>query len=582
MASKSVEEIKSNSRGLRGTIAETLQSDTTHFSEEDYQLLKFHGTYQQDDRDLRVERKRAGEEKAWIFMVRSKIPGGDLTAEQYLAHDRIAEELGNKTLRITTREGFQMHGVVKGGLKDCIAKINEAGLTTLGACGDVVRNTIAPSSPIADHAHQTAQALACELSRTFLPKTKGYPELWVNGEKVENSSGAEADRERIYGEYYLPRKFKIAIAIPPRNDVDVYTNDIGFLAHVQEGAIEGYTVVVGGGFGMTHGKTETFPALAKPLFYIRAEHALEAAIAIVCTQRDYGRRDDRKQARLKYLVASKGIEWVRKEVVARMKVPVEDPRPVEFNTVSDLFGWHEQGDGRLFCGIWVSEGRIKDDESHQYRSGFRKIAEEIGCPMRLTANCNVLFYNIQPDQKETLERLLKDYNIPHTDRFTEARRLSHACVALPTCGLALSESERVFPQFMDRVDEILRELKLENESILIRMSGCPNGCSRPYNSDIALVGRAPGKYALFVGGAPDGTRMSGLVQKTVPLDEIPGRIREILQDYVGHRKQGETFSQYWSRTQQPGEEPHSEQFHVELAARAERLKAQKEESQPVS
>jgi len=579
MGSKSVEEIKAVSHALRGTIQDTLRADTSHFAEEEYQLLKFHGTYQQDDRDQRVSRKKQNLDKAWIFMVRSKMPGGALTAEQYLAHDRIAGELGNNTLRITTRQGFQMHGILKGGLKECIRRINLSGITTWGACGDVVRNTVAPAAPIKDEAHLDAQRLAKEISNTFLAKTSAYAEIWLNGERLntEQPAGPQAngdpvargssDEEPIYGKVYLPRKFKIGIGIPPRNDVDIYSQDLGFISHSVSGRVQGYTVAVGGSFGMSHGKTETFPALAKPLFYVSREHAIKVAIAVVTTQRDFGNRTDRKQARLKYLINERGIDWFRDEVCKRLDIPVEPPKEVVWETVSDLLGWHEQGDGKLLCGIWIEEGRIKDTEGRLWRSAFREIAEKFRLPIRLTTNCNIIFHDIDPSQKVKIDEILALHGIPQPEDLTETRRLGQACVALPTCGLALAESERVFHLVLDKIDGILTEFGLRDEPILVRMTGCPNGCARPYNADIAFVGRAPGKYAFYVGGSVTGERLAGMHEKTVTLDEIPDRVRELLEEFVHNRLNGETFSDYWGRTHVNGAAPTPDQFHVEFAQR---------------
>jgi sulfite reductase (ferredoxin) len=564
MASKSVEEIKSESHALRGTIQETLRGEVTHFTEDEYQLLKFHGTYQQDDRDQRIARKKQNLDKAWMFMVRSKLPGGTLTAEQYLAHDRIAETLGNGTLRITTRQGFQLHGILKGDLQDCIRRINESGLTTWGACGDVVRNTTAAPAPYKDQPHLDAQRLAKELSDTFLAKTTAYAEIWLNGEHLNK---ANDDAEPIYGSVYLPRKFKIGIAIPPRNDIDIYTNDLGFISNVENGAVTGYTVVAGGGFGMSHGKTDTFPALAKPLFYIAREHAVKAAVAVVSAQRDFGNRTDRKRARLKYLIDERGIDWFRQEVVKRLDAPFEPAKAVHWNTVSDVFGWQEQGDGKLFCSLWIEEGRIKDTEERKWRSAFRAIAEQFGFPVRLTANCNIIFHDIDPASKEKFTEILTAHGIPRPEDLTETRRLAQACVALPTCGLALAESERVFHLVLDKVDGILKEFGLTEEPILIRMTGCPNGCARPYNADIAFVGRAPGKYALFVGGSVTGERLAGLEEKTVTLEEIPRRVRGLFEGFVQNRRPRENFSDYWGRTHVNGPAPKPEQFHVEFAQR---------------
>jgi sulfite reductase (ferredoxin) len=568
MSSKNVEEIKAESRSLRGTIQESLGADSNHFSEDEYQVLKFHGTYQQDDRDQRAARKAQNQDKDWNFMVRSKLPGGDLSAAQYLEHDRIAGELGNGTLRITTRQGFQTHGVLKGDLKECIHRINESGVTTWGACGDVVRNTIAPAAPIDDPAHRDAQRLAKEISQAFLARSTAYADIWLNDEKLavgrsSGSSETDAQEEPIYGKQYLPRKFKVAIAIPPRNDVDVYANDLGFIAQVEGGELQGYTVVVGGGFGMTHGNQNTYPVLAKPLAYVQREQVIQTAVAVVTVQRDFGNRTDRKRARLKYLIDEKGIGWFREEVQARLDFALQAPKQVRWDTVSDLLGWHRQGDGKLFCGIWIQEGRIKDAEGVNTRSAFAKIAREFGFPIRLTTNCNLVFYNIDPAQKAAVDKILIEHGIQRSEDLTPVRQLAQACVALPTCGQALAESERVFPGVLDKIEEIMAELGLSEEPILIRMTGCPNGCARPYNADISFVGRAPGKYALYVGGSITGERLVGLQQKSVTLGEIPDRVRDLLEEFVRERFEGETFSDYWGRTHVNGPRPKPEQFHIE-------------------
>jgi sulfite reductase (ferredoxin) len=592
MSSKNVEELKAESRALRGTIQESLAADTSHFSEDEYQLLKFHGTYQQDDRDQRAARKAQNQEKAWMFMVRSKLPGGDLTAAQYLEHDKIARELGNGTLRISTRQGFQTHGVLKGDLKECIRRINESGVTTWGACGDVVRNTIAAAAPIADPAHLDAQRLAKEISQAFLSRSTAYADIWLNDEKLAvdpvgmssrssaaigtSFSSSETDtsnEEPIYGKQYLPRKFKIAIAIPPRNDVDVYANDLGFIAQVEAGEVKGYTVVVGGGFGMTHGKQDTYPVLAKPLGYVQRDQVIQTALAVVTVQRDFGNRTDRKRARLKYLIDEKGIEWFRQEVQARLPFSLQAPKEVRWNTVSDLLGWHQQGDGKLFCGIWVQEGRIKDGEGVNTRSAFAKIAQEFGFPVRLTTNCNLIFYNIDPAHKPAVDKILIEHGIQRPEDLTPVRQLGQACVGLPTCGLALAESERAFPGVLDKIEEVLADLGLSEEPILIRMTGCPNGCARPYNADIAFVGRGPGKYAFYVGGSLTGERLVGLQHKSVALAEIPDRVRELLEEFVRDRYQGETFTDYWGRTHANGPRPKPEQFHIEAPREGELVAA---------
>ena len=580
MSSKNVEELKGESRGLRGTIKESLGAASSHFSDDEYQLLKFHGTYQQDDRDQRAERKAQNQDKAWIFMVRSKLPGGDLSAAQYLAHDKIAGDLGNGTLRISTRQGFQTHGVLKGDLKECIRRINESGVTTWGACGDVVRNTIAPAAPFDDAAHRDAQRLAKEISNAFLARSTAYADIWLNDEKIETigvsstSSEAKAQEEPIYGKHYLPRKFKIAIAIPPRNDVDVFANDLGFIAQVEAGEVKGYTVVAGGGFGMTHGNQDTYPALAKPLAYVHRDQVIQTAVAVITVQRDFGNRTDRKRARLKYLVDTKGIEWFRQEVQARLPFVLQPPKEARWDTVSDALGWHQQGDGKLFCGIWIQEGRIKDGEGVNTRSAFAKIAKEFGFPVRLTTNCNLIFYNIDPAQKPAVDKILTEHGIQRPADLTPVRQLGQACVALPTCGLALAESERAFPDVLTKIEEVMAQLGLSEEPILFRMTGCPNGCARPYNADIAFVGRGPGKYALYVGGSLTGERLVGLQQKSVTVTDIPNRVRDLLEEYVRERYKGETFSDYWGRTHVNGPLPRPEQFHVEAPRAGELVAAE--------
>jgi len=574
MSNKSVEDIKAESRGLRGTIAEQLAAGGTHFDEETIQLIKFHGSYQQDDRDVRNQRRKEGLDKAWSFMVRSKIPGGDLSVDQYLAHDRMADELGNGSIRLTNRQGIQMHGVLFGSLKDCVRRINESGLTTKGACGDIVRNTMATAVPVENEIFREVHALAREISETFYATSHGYSEIWLDAERV-----SEEPPDPIYGDRYLPRKYKIGLAIPPFNDIDVFTQDTGLVPHIQDGRVTGYTFFVGGGFGMSHGQVQTHPALSKPLLYVSKENALEALKAVVSVQRDFGRRDDRKQARLKYLIRDKGVEWFRERVLERIAFPVEAPRPVRFESVEDRLGWHEQGDGNLFLGLWVPEGRIRDTEGLRFRTALREIANTFAPRMRITPNCNLYLHGIAPAAKDAIQAVLDAHGVTRPETLTRARRVGHACVALPTCGLALAESERVFGTLMDRIDADLRELGLADEPILVRMSGCPNGCPRPYNADIAFVGRAPGKYAVFLGGSFRGDRLAGMTEKSVAFDDLAAHVRPYLADFAANRLPGESFTDFFGRTQQPGDEPSSEQFHFELAERKKRLDEKKSAAQ---
>lgn len=570
MSNKSVEEIKAQSQGLRGTIAEQLAGGGTHFDEETIQLIKFHGSYQQDDRDLRTERKKAGLDKAWSFMVRSKIPGGDLSVEQYLAHDRMADEIGNGSIRLTNRQGIQMHGVLFGSLKECVRRINESGLTTKGACGDIVRNTMATAVPLRTEVFSEVQELARAISEAFYATSHGYSEIWLDSERI-----SEEPPDPFYGDRYLPRKYKIGIAIPPYNDIDVFTQDTGLIPHIENGSITGYTIYVGGGFGMAHGQTQTHPCLSKPLLYVEKSRALDALRAVVSVQRDFGRRDDRKQARLKYLIRDRGVPWFLERVKERIDFEVEAPREVHFESVEDVLGWNAQGDGKFFYGLWIPEGRIRDKDTTRYRTAIREVCKRFAPGMIISPNCNLYFYGLRGEDRGPLLDLLAEHGIPVPEKLTRARKVGHACVALPTCGLALAESERVFSGLMDGIDALLVELGLQEEPILIRMSGCPNGCPRPYNADIAFVGRAPGKYAMYLGGSFRGDRLAGLEEKTVLFDDIVPRLRPILTDFRDHRRPGERFTDYFGRTRELGEAPSSEQFHFELAERKKRLDAKK-------
>jgi sulfite reductase beta subunit-like hemoprotein len=572
MSKLSVEEIKAQSRALRGRIVETMESGVTHFEEEEYQLMKFHGSYQQDDRDLRSERRKQDLDKAWSFMVRSKMPGGRLTAEQYLMHDDLAEKLGNRNMRLTTRQGIQLHGILMGSLKEVISSVVGSGLTTWGACGDVVRNTMGPASPIDDAAHRDCQILAEELSRTFLAKSTAYSEIWLDGEKLALDAAGDVPDE-IYGTEMLPRKFKIGIAIPPRNDVDIFSQDVGMAPVMEGGQVAGYNVWVGGGFGMTHGMENTRPVLAKPLGFVARAHVVGAVKAVVLTQRAHGNREDRKQSRLKYLIENRGIDWMREQVAQRMDAgsAIEPLRPMTWTTVSDQIGWHEQGDGRLFRCVHVPQGRIEDcADGRHFRAAFRELAESLGLSSVVTPNANLIWCNIDPAQRGAVDAVLEKHGVPNEAEFTAARQVGHACVALPTCGLSLAESERVFGELLDSIDDILRDLGLASEPLLVRMTGCPNGCARPYNADFAFVGRAPKKYAMYVGGSHRGDRLAGLYQKSVGFDDIPAAMRTILESFARDRSPGETFTDYWGRTQELGPEPDPMQFHLELTERAAR------------
>lgn len=564
MEKSNVEDIKTSSQGLRGKLMAELKEDAPYFSEDSFQLLKFHGSYQQDDRDERLLRRKAGLEKAWQFMVRSKIPGGDLTTAQYLAHDRLAGDLANGTLRLTNRQDIQLHGILKGSLKACLGAINASGLTTWGACGDIVRNTTACAVPVMDRPHQRVQELANQINHSFYAQSRAYARIWLDGEEIIDS---DEMGEPFYGEAYLPRKFKVGIAVPPENDVDVFSNDVALIAIVEDGDITGYNVYVGGSFGMSHGQIQTEPALAQALLFVEEDRVMDMLKVIVTIQKEYGRRDDRKQARMKYLIRDRGLIWFRDEVAKRWGDTVHPIRSVSLGTVADHLGWHKQGDGKFFAGIWVPDGRVADRDHCQFRTAFRQICERFSLSLRITPNANLYFYNIDPETRSRVEEILRKHGVVCGSDFSAARQMSHACVAHPTCGLALAESERVFQSFMDQFDETLVDLNLWSQPILVRMSGCPNGCSRPYNADFALVGRAPGKYALYVGGSSRGDHLAGLEKRSMNVEEIHRKIRQILTQYVEERLPEEAFGDFWRRIHGQSSTPVAAQFHIERAER---------------
>lgn len=545
LALSKVEAIKEASRGLYGSLPDELRSDASHFSEEALQLIKFHGSYQQDDRDLRRERKKAGLEPAYSFMVRSKIPGGAITAEQYLVHDELTDRYGDGTLRVTTRQGFQLYGVVKGNLRATIHELNRALVTTLGACGDVNRNVLSCPAPIPGAFRAEALELARAISDHLLPRTRAYHEIFVEGELVAGGP-PEAVPDPVYGTTYLPRKFKVAIAFPDDNCTDVYANDLGFLAIPEGDRLAGFNVLVGGGMGQTHGKEETFPRLASPLGFATPEEVIEVATAVVTVQRDYGNRGNRKRARLKYLIEDRGLDWFRAEVEARLGRPLPAPRAVEVTAAHDHLGWHEQGGGLWFYGLFIENGRIQDVGDFRLRTALRTIVETIRPGVALSAQQNLLFTDVPAGRKDELERILAEHGV-HPERLSQARRGSMACPALPTCPLALAESERVLPAVIGELENMLDGLGLSGLPLTVRMTGCPNGCARPYTADLAFVGRNLGKYMVYVGGNPEGTRLNIEYADLVPLAQLVPTVRPLFERFRDERLPGEGFGDFWNR-----------------------------------
>jgi sulfite reductase (ferredoxin) len=541
------ETIKIGSDFLRGTIAAGLDGDATHFGEDDQQLLKFHGSYQQDDRDLRRKRNAAGEEKAFSFMVRSRIPGGVLTADQYLAHDAIAHEHGNGTLRFTTRQGIQLHGVLKGNLRPAIRAINDSLLSTLAACGDVNRNVMACPAPPRNGAETQVAEFAHRIAMHLAPRTRGYHEIWLDGEKLEAGGVEEADVEPIYGATYLPRKFKIGVASPGDNCIDVYTQDLGFVAEFARGELTGFTVLAGGGMGSTHGKSETYPRLATPLCFARADEVLEIAETIVTIQRDYGDRKNRKHARMKYVIEERGIEWFRAQLEDRLGRRVEDPHDVRFDDAPDHLGWHLQADGAWYLGLYVESGRVADTTGSLARSGLKKVIAGYAPGVRITGQQNVLLAGIASSDRGAIETILRDHGIQINPKNLGLRRGAMACPALPTCGQAVAEAERALPAVVRAIERELEELGLADEPIGIRMTGCPNGCARPRMGDIGIVGKSLDLYDIYVGGDRPNTRLNALFATNVKSGALAATLRPVLELWKHQRQQDEPFGNFAHR-----------------------------------
>ncbi len=546
-----VEGIKSASQYLRGTIGDELKQDSDHFGKDDLQLLKFHGTYQQDDREARGKATPSGKsEKAYSFMVRSRIPAGIMTSDQLLAHIDLCDEIGNTTLKVTTRQGIQLHGILKSNLRACINRINEIHLSTLSACGDVNRNVMACPAPYKDAIHPKLQKLAYDIAMHLAPKTKAYYELWLQDPETGVNTlegGSDEEYEPIYGKTYLPRKFKTAIALPEDNCTDIYTNCLGYIAVVRDGELIGYNVAVGGGLGVTPSAKKTFPRLATRMAFVTNEQAIPIAEAVVKVQRDYGYRDDRKRARLKYLIHDKGIEWFRSQVEEYYGSKLADCTEEDVVEHDDHIGWDEQGDGRWFYGFNVENGRLYDDGNRAWKAALRDICSEIQPEIRLTAHQSILFCNVEEKDKEKLTSLIKRRGLPISEEISNVRRWSISCVALPTCGLAITESERVLPELMDEFEKVLENMGLEKELFTVRMTGCPNGCARPYNADIGLVGKAKGKYTIYVGGTRLGTRLGFIYKDLIPLEHIVATLEPLFEVFKIEREDGETFGDFCSR-----------------------------------
>ncbi len=485
--------------------------------------------------------------KSYIFMIRCKIPGGKLTAEQYLKLDELAGQYANGTLRITTRQGIQFHGVVKDNLRETIAGINACLLSTLGACGDVNRNVMVDPTPLADRGiHEQLQTIGANLAARFAPQSGAYHEIWLNGEKV-NSEPESEEVEPIYGKVYLPRKFKIGITLPENNITDIHSHDLGLLAVVEQNEIVGFNILVGGGMGRTQGKIETFPHLAQPICYVPVEHVEDAAECVVKIFRDHGNRENRKRARIKYVVHDWGVEKFRETMGEYMRMSLEEPKPVSVKGFNLLLGWHSQKNGKYWYGISVENGRIKDEGKYQLRTALGKIIDKFRPEVRLTAQQDILLCNLESNARSEIEKTLRKHGVPLPNQLSRVQQYSMACPAIPTCGLAISESERVMPQLTEQMAQELKKMGLEKEPISVRMTGCPNGCARPYQSDIGVVGRSGEKYALFLGGSVLGNRLNFFFQDLVLFKEIVPILKPLFQHFKEHRDNEESFGDYCQR-----------------------------------
>ena len=557
-----VEGLKERSNFLREPVATELLQDTNHFTEDATQILKFHGSYQQDNRDNRVK----GQEKDYQFMLRTKNPGGFVPPQLYLTLDQLAGEYGNNTLRATTRQGFQLHGILKKNLKAALAAIIKNMGTTLGACGDLNRNVMAPPAPFKNQPeYQYAWEYANNIAELLTPQTGAYYEIWLDGEKAisaEENPEVVAARQRngtgtifahseepIYGTYYMPRKFKCAVTVPGDNSVDLYSQDLSLVVITNDQKeLEGFNVFAGGGLGRTHNKEETFARLADPICYVAKDDVYDIIKAIVATQRDYGDRTDRRHARLKYLIHDWGVDKFRSMVEGYFGKPPEPFKPLPEFKYEDFLGWHEQGDGKLFLGISIENGRIKDEGSFQIRTALREIVQQFALPIRLTPHHNVILYEIEPDKQQAIEQILVGYGIqadPST--LNPLVRYSMACPALPTCGLATTESERVMPSVLKRIEVLLDKVGLEQEHFVVRMTGCPNGCARPYMAELAFVGSAPESYQVWLGGSSNQTRLAQTYLEKMHLNDLEAELEPVFVYFKQSRQLDEKFGDFCDR-----------------------------------
>ncbi len=557
-----VEVIKLESNYLRGSLVETMENAiTAGIPDDDNRLMKHHGSYMQDDRDLRNERQKQKLEPAYQFMLRVRAPGGVLTPKQWLTLDELSFKYGNETLRVTTRQAMQMHGILKWNMKNNIKEINDVLMDTLAACGDVNRNVMCNPNPYQSELHTEVYELSSELSDYLSPRTLAYHEIWLDGEKVIDTPKTDEEVEPMYGEVYLPRKFKIGIAVPPSNDVDVYSQDLGFIAIVEDGKLQGFNVSVGGGMGMTHGDDETYPQLGRVIGFIPTAKVIEVAETIITIQRDYGNRSIRKNARFKYTIDARGLDWVKKELNDRLGWELEAAKPYEFHDNGDRLGWIKGTNDKWNLTLFIENGRIKDHEDYHLMTGLREIAKIHTGDFRLTPNQNVLIGNVSEENKAGIVALIEKYKLTDGKNYSALKRNSMACVAFPTCGLAMAEAERYLPSLLEKIEVILEENGLREEEIVIRMSGCPNSCSRPALGEIGFIGKAPGKYNMYLGAGFAGQRLNKIYRENIGEVEILAELKPIIQHFAKERQEGEHFGDFVVRAEYVKAVNDGQEFH---------------------
>lgn len=534
-----VEKLKYESNYLRGTLEQSLGDPVTGaIADGDTQLSKFHGIYQQHDRDLEKERKQQKLEPAFSFLIRVRLPGGVVTPAQWLQMDRLADEHANGTLKLTTRQAFQLHGVIKKKLKPTIQGINAVLLDTIAACGDVNRNVMSHANPEESEIHAQAYQLAGDISAHLLPQTTAYHEIWLDKKLLVDG---KKDVEPLYGDRYLPRKFKIGVAVPPSNDVDIFSQDLGFIAIRENGKLAGYNVVAGGGFGSTFGMSETYPRLGDVIGFCTPEQAVDVAEKILLVQKDNGNRQNRKLARLKYTIDRNGLDWFKAEVNKYLGYELQAARPFHFTRNGDRYGWVKGTNGKWSLNLFVEGGRVKDTESLKLKTALREVAQQVDAQFILTANQNLILANTT--EKDKVNRILGKYGVWPV-QLSGLRQNSIACVALNTCGLAFAEAERYLPTLISKLEAILEEYQLLKEEIVIRMTGCPNGCGRPYLAEIGFIGKSPGRYNLYLGGNLNGTRLNTLYKETLSEEEILAELRPIIADFAQNRENNEGFGDF--------------------------------------